>query len=119
MSVNLLDLIPEKTIQSEEKPDGKITILKPKFRNKLVVKYVLPKLKNPNFKVYLDDFGSFVWKQIDGKSTVAQIGDELKNNFDKDVDPVYERLSVFVQSLFKYKFIHYKNYDPEKDEMIS
>lgn len=107
--VNLLDLIPERTAKFEESSDGLVTILKPKFRNKLLVKYLIPRLKSPNFKVNLDQFGSFVWNQCDGKNTVEQIGNLLKDKFQDNIEPVYDRLAVFVQSLARYRFIEYKN----------
>jgi len=112
--VNLLDLIPERIVRSEQSDDGLITIFKPKFKNKLLAKYLLPKLKSPNFKVKLDQFGSFVWNQCDGKNTVAQIGNLLKERFQDNIEPVYDRLAVFIQSLARYRFIEYKNYEPTK-----
>ena len=118
MSANLLDLIPIKMMKSEENDDGTITVIKPKFRNKFIVKYLVPKLKSPDFKVKLDEFGSFVWKQIDGNLTVEKIGWNLKNNFHENIEPVYERLSVYFQTLLRYKFIEYKNYDPKLDKII-
>ena len=110
--VNLLDLIPVKNIKFEESSDGLITIFKPKFKNKLMVKYIASRLKSPDYKVNLDEFGSFVWKHCDGKNTVEQIGELLKHNFQEDIEPVYERLAVFIQSLARYNFLEYKNYNP-------
>jgi len=115
MSVNLLDLIPRKMLSDEVNEDGNINVLKPKFRNKFMKKFVVPKLKSPFYKVKLDEFGSFVWRQINGKLTVEEIGIELKNNYKENIEPVYERLSVFIQSLERYKFIEYINYDPKKN----
>ena len=110
METNLLDLIPLQKIKFEESQDGLITLLKPKFRNKFMLKYVLHKLKNPNYKVRLDDFGSFVWKHCDGKTTVQKIGELLKENFKENIDPVYDRLAIFMQTLMRYKFIEYKDF---------
>ena len=111
--VNLLDLIPDQKAKYDESNDGLITILKPKFKNKILAKYLLPRLKSPNFKVNLDEFGSFVWNGCNGKNTVEQIGNLLKEKFEGDIEPVYDRLAVFIQSLARYKFIEYKNYDPK------
>lgn len=114
METNLLDLIPKKLLQSKENDDGTITLLKPKFQNKFMKKYVLPRMKKPNFKIKLDEYGSFVWKRIDGQKTVEEIGKDLKDNFSEQVEPVYERLSVFIHSLVRYKFIEFKNYQLDK-----
>ncbi len=115
MSANLLDLIPKKILNDEINEDGNIIVLKPKFRNKFMKKFVGPKLKSPFYKVKLDEFGSFVWRQVDGKLTVEEIGIELKNNYKENIEPVYERLSVFIQSLERYRFIEYVNYDPKQN----
>ncbi len=111
--VNLLDLIPDQKAKYDESNDGLITILKPKFKNKILAKYLLPRLKSSNFKVNLDEFGSFVWNQCNGNNTIEQIGNLLKEKFEGDIEPVYDRLAVFIQSLARYKFIEYKNYDPK------
>ena len=114
MSINLLDLIPEQKIKFEETGEGLVVLLKPKFRNKFIVKHLLPRMKKPNFKVNLDEFGSFVWKQCNGNNTVEQIGSLLRENFSEDIEPVYDRLAVFIQSLARYKFIEYINYDADQ-----
>jgi len=111
MEANLLDLVPEQKIKFEESSDGLITLLKPKFKNKLLVKYLLPRIKKPNFKIKLEKFGSFVWKQCNGNNTVAQIGNLLKEKFQDEIDPVYDRLTMFIQSLARYRFIEYKNFE--------
>jgi hypothetical protein len=110
--INLLNLIPEKEIQFQESTDGRITLLKPKFNNKFLVKYLIPRMNKPNYKIKLDRFGSFVWKQCNGENTVGQIGELLKEKFQGEIEAVYDRLTVFIQSLSSHKFIKYKNYNP-------
>lgn len=114
MDTNLLDLIPEQKLNFEQSSNGLITLLKPKFKNKFLVKYVQPRIKKPNYKIKLDRFGSFVWKRCDGKNTVAQIGTMLQEHFQDEIDPVFDRLAAFIQSLVKHNFIAYKNYDLKK-----
>ncbi|HEX9975501.1 MAG TPA: PqqD family protein [bacterium] len=111
MEANLLDLIPEQKIKFKESEDGVITLLKPKFENTFLVKYFLPRIRKPNFKIKLDQFGSFVWKQCDGNNTVAQIANLLQEHFKEDIEPVYDRLALFMQSLANYNFIAYKTFD--------
>jgi len=111
MSVNLLDLIPTRNIQSEELSNGRITLLKPKFKNRFFVKYILPRLKSRYYRIKLDDFGSYVWIHCDGRNTVGQIANLLREKFKDEVDPVYDRLAVFMQSLARYQFIVYSNYE--------
>lgn len=112
MDVNLFDLIPHQKVSFEETTDGRIILLEPKFKNEFLAKYIIPRMNKPNYKIKLDRFGSFVWKQCNGKNTVGQIGDLLKEKFQDDIDPVYDRLAVFIQSLASHKLIKYKNYNP-------
>ena len=108
-SQNLLDLVPVHNIPWQVNAETNlIEILKPKFENILLKKYLLPRLKSPNFKVNLDEYGTNVWHLIDGNRTVIQISDRLRELFGEQVEPVYERVGQFMISLKKSKFITYK-----------
>ena len=80
-AVNLLNLIPDQNIKSEKSEDGFSVLLKPKYRHPLFVKYALPRLKSPNYKIKLDDVGSFIWDLCDGRNNVKEIGHQLKEKW--------------------------------------
>ena len=63
----------------------------------------------PFSEIELDEFGSFVWKRIDGKRTVLEIGEALRENFGEKAEPLYERLSAFVKTLHQQRFVVYAN----------
>ncbi len=109
--INLLDLIPVRNIKWEKKEDGLIVLLKPKFEHALLKKYVLPRLKKPYFKIKLDNVGSFIWEHCDGNIQVKELAKSLEDKFGKEVEPLYERLTLFLQSLEKNHFILYKTED--------
>ena len=111
---NLLDLIPAQNMAFERTEDGKITIIQPKFTNKFMVKYIVPRMTRPNFKVSLDEFGSHVWEQIDGKRSIGEIGESLQSTFGEKVEPLWDRLTQFFVQLNNLKFIRYLNYQPRK-----
>ena len=69
-----------------------VVIKKPKFKNSYLKKYLLPKLKNPNFSVNLDKIGSFVWQHIDGKSSFGDIAIKMSAEFGELIEPVNDRL---------------------------
>ena len=96
---NLYDLRPLRATEWEEGPDGKIVILVPKFRNALMVAWVLPFLRAKHFRVKLDDLGSAIWRQCDGTTSVATMGNELLRQFGQEAEPVYERISSFLRRL--------------------
>jgi len=60
------------------------------------------KLKIPEFTTLtLDEYGSFVIKQIDGANTIEVIGIHLKEKFGSSVEPLYERLIPYMDYLAK------------------
>lgn len=101
---NVLEMIPTHQIDFEER-DGTIYLLEPRFRNRIFLKYVLPRMKHPYVKIALDEFGTYVWKRINGHKTVYEIGNELKSEYGTKVEPVYERLGLFVNMLAQRQFV--------------
>ncbi len=106
--INLLDLIPVKNIDWEKQDDGLIVLLKPKFTHPFFKKHVLPRLKNPFYRVKLDDVGSFIWEQCDGKTFVKHLAQSLKEEFGEKIEPLYDRLALFLQHLERNHFIVFK-----------
>ena len=104
---NLLDLIPVQNVNWTKNDENLIVLLKPKYTNRWFVKHILPRMKKPNYKISLDSYGSAVWKNCDGRNSVAVIGDLLIKEFGEKVEPVYERLALFIKTLEKSKFIYY------------
>lgn len=72
-----------------EKQDHKIQ----KFFRKL--RFRIPEYR----RTTMDEFGSFVFLQIDGKKTVKDIGEALEVKFGEKVHPLYERLLLFLNTM--------------------
>ena len=53
--------------------------------------------------------GSFIWQEMDGHKTVYEIGMAVTVRFGKKAEPLYERLSEYIQILRKNRFIVYEN----------
>ncbi len=49
-SANTLDLTPIKIYSEEKNDDELVTVIIPKFKNKIAVKLISPKLKSDHFK---------------------------------------------------------------------
>ena len=104
---NLLDLIPVPSVDWGNNPDGTVYLIKLKFKSRFLTK-LLKRLKiSPFHKVHLDEFGSFVWIQCDGKKPVYDIGASLQDYFGEKIEPVYDRLGSFIQILAHHRYIHY------------
>jgi len=105
-------LVPERNADWEIHPETSFVLIKkPKFKNPLMKKYFLPRLKKPNYTVNLDNVGSFVWMNIDGKANFGEISEKMRENFGDSVEPVDDRLGQFINSLRKYDFITFTNFN--------
>lgn len=108
MIENKLMLIPVKNNSRirEKKHNGLIEIILPRdgFMDRLVR---LIKDTPELMRIQLDDRGSYVWQAIDGSRTIEEIGYLLETEFGEKVEPVYERLAIFLQILRNNGFISF------------
>ena len=97
--VNLWELTPLRNAKWETTEEGKVVVLVPKFKNPFLVKWVLPYLAKPFFRIKLDDIGSLIWKQCDGATSLSTIAELLKQTFGDAVEPVDARINKFLNHL--------------------
>ena len=79
------------------------------LENKGFLNYIFQKImkKPKESRIHLDEIGSYVWQKIDGKSTIFEIANSLKNDFGKKADPVYARLVKYFSVLKEYRFVYF------------
>jgi hypothetical protein len=106
--VNYLELTPVPLFEHIKEEDGKVSVLIPRFTNKLLVRIIVPRLKSPYVKTLLDEYGSHVWGEIDGKQKVSDISNSLREKFGEKAEPAEERVTKFLTQLYKYKFVTFK-----------
>jgi hypothetical protein len=94
--VNLLDLKPVRLVECERTGEERVTLLKPKFAWGPLKKLLQPRLKSPNYKIHLDEIGTFVWDHIDGETTVGVMADAALAQFGEKIEPVHGRLKTFL-----------------------
>lgn len=104
-STNYLALRPVTWHRHEISDDGLVYVFIPKFKNKYLVKYLVPSWKSPEFRIKLDEPGSAVWLSIDGKKTVEDICNELSEKLGDKIHPAEERVMKFLDMLYKQGFI--------------
>ncbi len=107
-STNTLDLTPIRNYSEVSNDDDLVTVIIPKFKNKVVVKLISPKLKSDHFKVKLDKFGSAVWLNINGKHKVDQIIKLVKKKFGDEIQEETERITKYISQLYSQGFITFK-----------
>lgn len=110
--VNLLDLAPERVAEWEEAED-RVVLLRPPARGRglrLLFDWVVSQMASR--RIRLDEIGSFVWKGLDGATTVAALATALEREFGERVTPVAERLGKMIRVLHKEGFVRYPTVDP-------
>lgn len=108
---NLLDMIPVRKCKWTRQKNDKtrVRILKSRFKTKFGARLGKKLSVKDSINVNLDDYGTAVWRIIDGKLTVREIADILKTQFSDEVEPLYPRLGVFIRILDTHKFITFKS----------
>ena len=53
-----------------------------------------------NKEIDFDEISSEVFLQIDGDKTVKEIGDNLEKKYGEKVNPLYERLLIFLNHIY-------------------
>ncbi len=107
-SVDLMQTIPHARAGCEEDGPGKLVLVKPKIERGPFIG-LLRYLKKPNHRIHLDEIGSFVWRQIDGETTVGTICERASAEFGERIHPVAERVSLFIRRLVRGGLIDLEN----------
>lgn len=105
-SDNILELVPSiidtQKFRITEEGQVQIIIKRDKLLDRLVRKFA----KTPEYMyIDLDDVGGFIWNLIDGYRTIGDIGIELQEEYGDLVEPLYERLSMYITILRNNKWI--------------
>lgn len=66
-------------------------------------------------RIRLDEYGSFLWKQMDGVNTVGELAVLLQERYGEAAQPLYERLISYLKILKNNRFIFFKRDDKIDD----
>jgi hypothetical protein len=116
--VNFLDVRPVRVLRHEVREDGGITLLMPRFKNRINATLFQPNSKGKFIFIKLDRFGGRTWLLIDGHSTVAQICTNLKEQFPEELKPVEEtevRVTKFLSLLYHQRYITFREIQDETE----
>ena len=75
--------------------------------NKGLYHWIAQKIfKRPRIShIKLDEYGSFVWRQVDGRRTIFEISDLVKEKFGREAEPLLNRLVKYFETLYQNEFI--------------
>jgi len=86
-------------LEYEVDKDNIVTILQ-KQDHKIQKFFRKLKFRIPGYKkITLDEYGSYILLQIDGKKNVKDIGGNLEAKYGDKVHPLYERLLLFLNHI--------------------
>ncbi len=105
MKLNLLTLRPARNVRWETLADGRVVLIAPKFRNRILIKVLVPFLKHPDVRLTLDRLGSDIWNMCDGETEVRAIAERLEGTYGKDMDPEFNRLARFFRTLERERLV--------------
>ena len=102
--INYLELTPYCVHKHVIEDNGLVTVMLPRFKNKLLLSLLPPK-RSPFVKIHLDELGSSVWLAIDGNRNVETIINDLEDKQGEKIKPAEERITKFFTTLYQNKFI--------------
>lgn len=111
---NYLDYTPSRIRNYDRDEDGRVEVTVPRFGAWKPGRWIQGAFKLNDFKIKLDEIGTYIWDRCDGKNTVYEIGLEMKERFGEKIEPVYERLALFVKQMERGKLIEVRQHEPHE-----
>lgn len=103
---NFLLYIPKKKHDEYVIRNGKTYLIF--HHDKPVEKFMRWLVRKPTISdVELDPIGAKVWELIDGENTVYDIGQKLHKLYGKKVEPIYDRLILYIRYLIRKDWISF------------
>ena len=108
--VSLLDTVPHHAphIQTECDENGLVTLSWQRFPNQWLTR-ILSKWYSPSIRVPLEQIGSAVWQQIDGKRKAEEVIREVAMQF-PDEENLPQRIAMYLSKLHQDGFIIVRDY---------
>lgn len=95
---------PAYTWDADKKGTVTVHMVNKGFYNWIAQKF----FKRPRVShISLDEYGSYVWQQMDGRRNVYEISKLVSSQFGEKAEPVVPRLVKYIQILYQNKFIGY------------
>lgn len=96
---------PVRNCDFEKTENGLIVVLFKKIKSSFIDKIFFKKLINKPHKIDLDEIGSFIYENCDGKINTETLIEKVREHFGVKVEPAEERVVKFIDQLNKNKLI--------------
>ena len=106
-------------LRHELTEDGGVTLLMPRFKNRVNSALFQPNSKDKFIFIKLDQFGGHTWLLIDGQASVIQICAGLKERFQEELKPVEEtetRVTNFLSLLYQERYITFREIQDKTEQ---
>ncbi len=110
--LNYLDATPIRNCEFETNETGIVTLVIPKFKNKKFNDFMLGPRKR-YFRLTLEELGSAVWLQIDGRTKVSDICTKVYEICGEKIMPAEERVTKFLTTLYESRYITFAEIEKE------
>lgn len=105
---NFLDFVPagNPAFSWELQEDGTVAVTMP--HNGLFDRLAQRFFRRPRYsRICLDELGSFIWMQIDGKRSIHEISSLVRQQFGERAEPLISRLVAFFRVLESHRFVRF------------
>ena len=96
---------PRRRLDWREADHGCCVVLRSRFGEGRLGRWLASKLGDSFYRIRLDDVGTFIWRACDGGTPLAEIAGRLRDEFGERVEPAEERLARFVHSMLRSRMI--------------
>lgn len=114
--LNLLDCTPirEPDLKWTENENGTITLhrVHTSFIDRLIHTVTRKPLRQTH--ITLEEFGTFLWKNMDGRKTLRELANMVKEEFGEKAEPLYPRLEKYMVSLKQNRLIFWELLERER-----
>jgi hypothetical protein len=110
--VDYMTLVPETRLTwQEDESQDQVLVLVPRFRDPVLGRVVQPRLgpAKRHIRVPLERRGTFLWRLLDGRRTVADLARAYETEFPQDREQAPERVAKYLHAMFENDFIIYIN----------
>ncbi len=107
-----MTLVPAKVVPSRiDDASGVVTVMPPRFADGFLGRFLQPRLpaERSHIRVALEDRGSFLWQQIDGKRPVSAMVAEFEDGFPDDSSDSADRVCKWVYAMYNNGFLTFVN----------
>ncbi len=89
----------------KEAEDGRMIVFRPRFGCGRFGLWLESLLGLRPYRIRLDEMGSLVWKNCDGRLSAQEIARKLREQFGEKVEPAEERLHHFIEQMRRARMI--------------